>query len=396
MKKGACQEMTKLIELKRSGAVAADDPNCFNRMHWALPAAAKAKPGDIIIYETRDAFDGQFNSSTTPAEVAACDLGRVHPFTGPVHIEGAERGDALAVTVLDIEPSDYGYTLIAPGFGFLRDVIAGPYIAHWKLDRHFAVSDQLPGVRIPYCAFPGSIGVLHGEPEVRAALARETALHDAGGAVMLPEAQGALPANLFGPGGPHAAEALRTIPSRENGGNMDVKTMQIGTTILFPVFVEGGGLWLGDIHYAQGDGEVCGTAIEMDARVTVKCEVIKGGGRDMRFPHVTGASQLAATQPRRFHSVIGLPVKAEGEVPPHLAYLESPKVAGLTNLSEDLTLAARDALIRMIDWMVANKGLTREQAYVVAAAAVDLRIGQLVDVPNVIVSAVLPLDIFSD
>ena len=165
---------------------------------------------------------------------------------------------------------------------------------------------------------------------------------------------------------------------------------------MFPVLVDGAGLWTGDIHFAQGDGEVCGTAIEMAARVTLKCEVVKSAGSSIRFPHVIGGGQLRNAEPSRFHAVIGLPVKDAGWVPPHLAYLDSPKVAALRNLSEDLTLATRDALLRIIDWMVANKGLTREQAYAVAAAAVDLRIGQLVDVPNCIVSAVLPLDIFID
>lgn len=388
--------MSKIIEIKRSGATAKDDPNCFNRLHWALEPVARAMPGDYIVYETRDAFDNQFSFATSADEVANCDLNRVHPMTGPVYIEGAERGDALAVTIVDIAPDSYGYTVIVPGFGFLRDIIPGPFIANWKLDRLCAVSEQIPNVRIPMCGFPGSIGVLPGAPEVAGALEREGALAEAGGFVLMPEPDGAVPAKLFGPAAPYAAEGLRTIAPRENGGNMDIKAMQVGTTVLFPVFVEGAGLWTGDIHFAQGDGEVCGTAVEMAARVTLKCEVIKGGGKDMRFPQVTGGTQLKNTEPARFHAVIGMPVKAKGEVPPHLAYLDSPKVAGLTNLSEDLTLAARDALVRIIDWMVANKGLSREQAYAVAAAAVDLRIGQLVDVPNIIVSAVLPLDIFVD
>lgn len=388
--------MTNTVEIKRSGAIAKDDPNCFNRLHWAIEPVARAKPGDYIVFETRDAFDDQFNFNSTPQDVANCDLSRVHPMTGPVYIEGAERGDALAVTIVDIAPDDYGYTVIVPGFGFLRDVIPGPFIANWKLDRLCAVSDQIPGVRIPMCAFPGSIGVLPGAPEVAAALKREGALAEAGGFVLMPDPKGAVPSKLFGEGAPYVTEGLRTVPPRENGGNMDVKAMQVGTTILFPVLHDGAGLWTGDIHFAQGDGEVCGTAVEMAARVTVKCELIKGGGKGIHFPHVTGGGQLKQTEPSRFHAVIGMPMKKEGEVPPHLAYLESPKVAGLTNLSEDLTLAARDALIRIIDWMVENKGLTREQAYAVAAAAVDLRIGQLVDVPNIIVSAVLPLDIFVD
>jgi formamidase len=359
-----------------------------------LEPVARARPGEYVVFETRDAFDDQFSFASTPADVAACDLNRVHPMTGPVYIEGAKRGDALAVTIVDIEPGPYGYTVIVPGFGFLRDKIAGPFIAHWKLDRLFAESEQIPGVRIPMCGFPGSIGVLPGKPEVPLFLEREGALAAAGGFVLMPDPARALPAKLFGRGAPYEREGLRTIAPRENGGNTDIKAMQIGTTVIFPVLHDGAGLWTGDIHYAQGDGEVCGTAVEMAARVTLKCEIIKGGGKNIRFPHIQGGSQLKTTEPSRFYAVTGMPVKEAGEVPPHLAYLDSPKVAALTNLSEDLTLATRDALLRMIGWMVESKGLTREQAYVVAAAAVDLRIGQLVDVPNFVVSAVLPLDIF--
>jgi formamidase len=382
------------VEVKRQGATAADDPSCFNRLHWSIPPVARAKPGDTIIIETRDAFDNQFGSNATPADVAACDLNRVHPMTGPVYIEGAERGDALAVTVIDIEPADYGYTIIVPGFGFLRDLISGPFIANWKLDRLYATSPQLPGIKVPMCGFPGSIGVLPGIPEVAKALEREGALAAAGGFVLMPDPGRAVPANLFGEGAPYAHEGLRTVPPRENGGNMDVKAMQVGTTILFPVLHEGAGLWTGDIHFAQGDGEVCGTAIEMAARVTLRAEVRKGAGKDIIFPHIEGGRQLQRTEPSAFHATIGMPIKEKGYVPPHLAYLDSPKVAALENLSEDLTMATRDALTKIIDWMVKNKNLTREQAYVVAAAAVDLRIGQLVDVPNFIVSAILPLDIF--
>lgn len=388
--------MPNTVILVRSGKVAADDPNCFNRLHWAQEPVARAKPGDTIVYHTRDAFDNQFDLGSTPADVAACDLNRVHPMTGPVYIEGAERGDVLAVTIVDIEPAESGYTVIVPGFGFLRDKIAGPFIANWHLDRLFAVSDQIPGVRIPMCAFPGSIGVLPGKPEVKDALEREGALADAGGFVLMPDPKGAVPASLFGEGAPYAHEGLRTVPPRENGGNMDVKAMQVGTTILFPVLHDGAGLWTGDIHYAQGDGEVCGTAIEMAAKVTLRCELRKGGGEHMRFPEISGGGQLKNTEPSRFHAVTGMPVKEKGEVPPHLGYLESSKVAGLTNLSEDLTLATRDALLRMISWIERNKGYSQEQAYIIAAAAVDLRIGQLVDVPNFVVSAVLPLDIFQD
>ena len=170
--------------------------------------------------------------------------------------------------------------------------------------------------------------------------------------------------------------------------------MQVGTTLLLPCFVEGCGLFAGDVHYAQGDGEVSGTAIETGARVTVVAEVRKGLGADVKVPHFEGGAQLKKLAPTSFYATTGLPLKQAGEVPIYSTYLESQKIESLTNLSEDLTLAARNALLEMIDYMVRTKGLTPEQAYVVASVAVDLRIGQVVDVPNYIVSAILPLDIF--
>jgi formamidase len=146
--------MGRTIEIRRNGATAKDNPCCFNRLHWSLPPVATARAGDYIIYETRDAFDDQFSFSTTAADVAVCDLTRVHPMTGPVFIEGAEQGDALAVTVVDIAPNDYGYTVTVPGFGFLRDVIPGPFVINWKLDRLAAMSEQLPNIRFPDVRFP--------------------------------------------------------------------------------------------------------------------------------------------------------------------------------------------------------------------------------------------------
>ena len=90
----------------------------------------------------------------------------------------------------------------------------------------------------------------------------------------------------------------------------------------------------------------------------------------------------------------GFPLKEAGSVPAELAYLNSPKIAGLSNLSADINLAARNALTAMIDYIMAEYGFDRAQAYIIASIAVDMRIGQLVDVPNVGVTAILPLDIF--
>lgn len=386
--------MTKVV-LEKTGAHCSGDSNCFNRYHPAIPAAARAKAGDMIVMHTRDALDSEFTLDSIPDDLATVDLGLVHPMTGPVHIEGAVRGDAIEVEIVDIVPDQYGYTVIAPGFGFLRDLFTEPYIVNWRLTRLGAVSDEIPGVTIPFEAFPGSIGVMPGETEVAAIKAREADLAGAGGVVLGPSAAGALPADVCGETGTHKDDCLRTIPPRENGGNMDVQQMQIGTRVLFPCFIDGCGLFAGDIHYAQGDGEVSGTAIEMGAAVTLRVkEIHKGKGASLAMPATLGNDQLIDMEATRFYQTVGIPLKAKGEIPPSHGYLDSGKIANLENLNEDLTVAARHALVQMIDYLVNEHELTREQDYVLCSVAVDLRIGQVVDVPNYVVTAVLNLDVF--
>ncbi|NNG05857.1 MAG: formamidase [Inquilinus sp.] len=386
---------TRLVIAKR-GAHCVDDPNCFNRYHPDIPAVDRASPGDVLVFHTRDALDSDLRLDSVADDVTAIDLNLVHPMTGPVHIEGAERGDVLAVTLLDIEPDQYGYTVIVPGFGFLRDIYTEPYLVNWRLSRTHAESDQMPGVKVPYEAFMGSVGVLPGQPEVDSWLAREAALGAAGGVALPPQPVGALPSAVCGPQGPARDACLRTIPPRENGGNMDVQQMQVGTTLLLPCFIDGCGLFVGDVHYAQGDGEVSGTAIEMGAVVALTTEIRKGQGAFITGPEVEGGAQIKDMEPSRFYQTIGLPLKAAGEVPTQHAYLNGEKIGNLTNLSEDLTLAARDALIKMIGYIQREHGLDAEQAYILASVAVDLRVGQVVDVPNYIVTAVLNEDVFEE
>jgi len=179
-----------IVEIKKTGAHCVDDPNCFNRYHPAIKPVATAKPGDHIIFHTRDALDADLDLGSVADDLAAVDLNLVHPMTGPVFIEGAQRGDVLAVKLVDIEPDEYGYTVIVPGFGFLRDKFTEPFLVNWQLTRNAAVSDQMPGVAVPYEAFPGSIGVLPGDAEVAAWNAREAALGAAGGVVCHQSQQG--------------------------------------------------------------------------------------------------------------------------------------------------------------------------------------------------------------
>ncbi|MEM8839667.1 MAG: acetamidase/formamidase family protein [Pseudomonadota bacterium] len=384
------------VVLEKTGPHCVDDTNCFNRYHPAIESVATASPGDMIIFHTRDALDSDLTLDSVADDLAALDLNLVHPMTGPVFIEGAERGDVVAITLVDIEPDQYGYTVIVPGFGFLRDIYTEPYLVNWRLSRTHAESDQMPGIKIPYEAFMGSVGVMPGEPEVDAWLKRESDLAAVSGVALPPQPIGALPTAVCGPEGTHKDKCLRTVPPRENGGNMDVQQMQVGTTLLLPCFVDGCGIFVGDVHFAQGDGEVSGTAIETGAVVTLTTEIRKGEGEFIKSPQVEGGSQIKDMEPSKFYQTIGLPIKQAGEVPPPLAYLESEKIRDLENLSEDLTLAARDALIKMIDYIKREHGLTSEQAYILASVAVDLRVGQVVDVPNYVVTAVLSLDVFDD
>jgi len=383
-----------IVEVKKKGAHCEQDPNCFNRYHPAIKPAAKAKPGDLIVVHTRDALDSNLNINSKPKDVTAIDLNLVHPMTGPIYIEGAKRGDVIAIKLIDIQPDEYGYTTIVPGFGFLADKYTSPFVANWKLNRREAVSEQVPGVRIPMNGFMGSVGVLPGEAEVDKWLARESQLAAAGGVALPPEPTGARPPEVCGPNGSKKDKCLRTIPPRENGGNMDVKQMVEGTTLLLPCFIDGCGVFIGDVHFAQGDGEVAGTAIEMGAVVTIQTEIRKGMASVVKQPQFEGGSQLKKLEPDSFHATVGYPLKEAGEIPPQWAYLGAEKLKPLTNLSNDLTLAARNSLLQMIDWLQKTKGLTSEQAYVVTSVACDLRVSNVVDVPNYAVTTICPMEIF--
>ena len=374
----------------------AEDPACINRLHPDIPMAAKADPGERIVFLGRDAFD----LTLDPDKFSSADampregFGIVHALTGPVFINGAEAGDVLAVTIEALEPDDVGWTLAGP-FGFAGDQFGNvERFIVWRINDDYAVSDALPGVRIPNASFPGVVTTLPGAKLLAEVLARETELLESGGAVLNPDPAEAKPTLLCGAKGTKASECLRTIPPREHGGNMDIRYITTGTTVYLPCFIDGCGLAVGDFHYAQGDGEVAGTAIEMGGRMTVTARVVEDPPDLSRGPHYEGPASVLRIPSERFYAVTGFPLKEKDSVPADLAYLDSPKIAGLSNLSGEINLAARNALAAMIEYIVAEYGYDRTQAYMIASVAVDMRIGQLVDVPNVGVTAILPLDIF--
>lgn len=387
-----------IVELGDRALNCEEDAACINRIHPAIPMAARAAPGTTIVFHTRNASDTELDPAAKP-DPRADDpgLGAVHPLTGPVYIEGAEPGDVLKVRILDVAPGDWAFTVISP-IGFVSDVISEPLRVLWRLNRDYATSPDLPGLRIPNRSFPGVVATLPGYEEHAQIVRRENALMAAGGTVMPPNhPRYASPAAVCGETGTHRDECLRTIPPREHGGNLDIRYLQAGVSIYLPCGLPGCGLAIGDLHYAQGDGEVSGTALEMDGTVTVTTELIKGGANNMRAgPHYEGPSTLLDIPSRTFYATTGFPLKSKDHVPPDVQYLESKKVADLENLSKDISLAARNALLEMIEYISNRFGYTREQAYIIASVAVDLRIGQLVDAPNVGVTALLPLDIFEN
>ena len=189
-------------------------------------------------------------------------------------------------------------------------------------------------------------------------------------------------------------ECLRTIPPREHGGNLDIRYLQAGVSVYLPCYIAGCGLAIGDFHYAQGDGEVSGHGDRDGCDGDADDRVDQRRSRLERGPHYEGPATLMNIPSRRFYATTGFPIKKKGDVPPDMQYLGAEKVAKLENLSKDISLAARNALLEMIDYISEEYGYTREQAYMIASVAVDLRIGQLVDQPNVGVTAILPLDIF--
>jgi formamidase len=348
-----------------------------NRWHPDIAPLVSCDPGDEVVLQTRDAFDGQMGPRATLETVAGPNLNVVHPLTGPVYVNGAEPGDLLEVEILEVEADRYGYTVQVPGFGFLRDVFPDPFMARWRIDGGWATSEDLPGLRIPGSPFMGTIGLAPDRALLERTTAREQAAIDRGGFALPPDPTDAVPSDPA-----VAAEALRTIPPRETAGNVDIKQLGKGARLYIPVYAAGGLFSAGDAHFAQGDCETCGTAIEMRATLHVRFSVRKGEAagnniRDLRFTRQDYYLPPEYAAPRRFYATTGISVTRDG-----------------VNNSEDITLAARNALLNMIDHL-GERGWTRQQAYAICSVAVDLKISQLVDAPNMLVSAFLPEDIFT-
>lgn len=289
----------------------------------ALEAALTIEPGDEVEFGIVDASGGQITMSATAADVAAIDFENVNPVTGPVRIVGAEPGDAIEIHVLGFAPSGWGWTALIPGFGLLSDEFPDPVVHISRYDAQFV--EFLPGVRLPSRPFPGTIGLAPAER------------------------------------GAHSI-----VPPREVGGNLDIRDLVEGSTLLLPVQVPGALFSVGDTHACQGDGEVCGTAVETPMRIRLRFGLVKDS--PVRRPQFTVRDEATRVSKGGYHATTGV--------------------------APDLMTASRDAIRDMIDHLGRSYGLAPDIAYMLCSVAVDLRISEIVDAPNWVVSAYLPKGIF--
>ena len=154
---------------------------------------------------------------------------------------------------------------------------------------------------------------------------------------------------------------------------MDIRDLGPGARLWLPVHVPGALLSVGDLHFAQGDGEVCISAIETGGAATFRVGLARASGWRPRFP----CYEAPPRPPRAMFATTGIPLADDG-----------------SQGDLDLNLATRRALLELLGWLEHERGLEREAAYVLMSVAAELRVSELVDAPNALVSAALPLDVF--
>ncbi len=292
-----------------SHSITIEDQGTFHYVYgpYADPVL-EVKPGAVVTVETHDAFEGKITSETDkPTEIL--NFPYLNPQTGPIHVEGAEKGDALAVRIISIKPrgpQPVGTTCLIPEFGGLvgtgDTAMLNPPLPEKVKKLHVTEegvkwSDTLT---LPYEPFIGTIGTA---PEI---------------------------------------EAISSLQPDYYGGNMDLPDMAPGAIVYLPVNKEGGYLYLGDCHAIQGDGELCGVALEMPATVEIQIDLIKG--------HGNGWPQL-----------------------------ENEHSMGFIGSARPMEDAARIAYRELVRWVAAETGQSEEEAYMLLTMCGKVRVGNMVD-----------------
>ena len=286
------------------------------------------KSGETIEIDTVDSSGSQLNIDSTIDDVKNLDFSKVNPVTGPIFIEDAKEGDVVEVELIDFIASGWGWTAVIPGFGLLSDEFKDPDLNLWKYDKDNPIESIYSTYgKVPLKPFVGTIGLALKEP------------------------------------GNHSI-----VPPRHCGGNLDIKDLSKGSKVRFPVQIPGALLSLGDTHAAQGDGEICGTAIESPMKVIVKVNLIK----NMKIP----SPQFETFGPVSNH-------------------IDKDGYFVTTGVGSDLMEGAKNAIRSMIDLLVKKLNIPDSKAYMFCSVCADLRISEVVDVPNWVVSCYFPKSVFN-
>ncbi|MDB6116812.1 MAG: acetamidase [Verrucomicrobiaceae bacterium] len=375
------------VDLKSSP----ESQDCIhNRWHPDLPMVAYVKPGAEFRVECIDWTGGQINNDNSARDILEVDLTKVHYLSGPIGVEGAEPGDLLVVDILDVgvlEESQWGFTGLfakSNGGGFLDNHYPDARKACWDFHGIYTSSRHIPSVEFAGIMHPGLIGCLPSHDMLSKWNKREAELYATNpdrvpALATLPYAPTAHMGKMTGAAAATAAgEAARTVPPREHGGNCDIKDLTRGSKVYFPVYINGGGLSMGDIHFSQGDGEItfCG-AIEMAGYLDLRVSLIKGGMQ--KYGVLNPIFQSSPMQPNYNKHLIfeGISVDETGKQ----YYL-------------DAHVAYRQACLNAIEYMK-KFGYTGEQAYaILGTAPVQGKISGIVDIPNACATLYLPTDIF--
>ena len=375
------------VDLKKSPY---ENPHIHNRWHPDIPMAARVKPGDDFIIECYDWTGGQIANDDNAADVRDVDLSQVHFLSGPVGVEGAEPGDLLVVDILDIGAFDdslwgfNGFFSKQNGGGFLTEHFPEAQKSIWDFKGMFTSSRHVPGVEFAGLIHPGLIGCLPSKEMLEEWNKREQALYDTDPEktpplATLPYGDTAHLGSMSEADAKQAgAEAARTVPPREHGGNCDIKDLSRGAKVYFPVYVKEGGLSVGDLHFSQGDGEItfCG-AIEMAGWIHLRVSLIKDGMSKYSIKNPIFKPSPIAPKYDDYLIFEGISVDEQG-----------------TQHYLDVHVAYRQACLNAIDYLE-NFGYSRAQAYaILGTAPVQGHISGVVDIPNACATLWLPTDIF--
>ena len=265
----------------------------------------RVQPGEQVVVETRDCFANVVKPGRELAEVLKSGETLFdNPVTGPIYIEGAEKGDTLVVDIVDIQVPSLGLTTIMPGFGALEGWLTdSPVLTKFISIRNgmaYYKTDKGVEIAFPIKPFIGTIGVAP----------------------------------------PY--ESVSTVTPHKHGGNMDVQDVCVGNRLYLPVGVEGALFAAGDVHAAQGDGEICGTAVEIPAVLTFKFDLIKG--KSIGWPRIESSEEIMTAASAR-----------------------------------PLEDAARLAFMELIQWLHDDYRFSIYDAYMLLSLTADARIAQIVD-----------------